>query len=125
MTGARRRRQAHFMLLASGALAAGAASSQTYPSKPVTVAVGNAAGGTPDILVRTLWATVKTTPFRSLKEVVDTEINKILTIPKFRQQLEEVGGIVRTLTPAEVRQYLRDEHERWGQIIKSSNVRPE
>jgi tripartite-type tricarboxylate transporter receptor subunit TctC len=58
-------------------------------------------------------------------DLLNTEINEILTIPKFRQQLEEVGGIVRTLTPAEVRQYRRDEHERWGQIIKSSNIGPE
>ena len=62
------------------------------------------------------------------KEIVDllnAEINRVLNVPRMRQSFEEVGGIVQTVSPEELRRYLRDEHQRWGQIIKSANLKPE
>ncbi|MFO0520957.1 MAG: Bug family tripartite tricarboxylate transporter substrate binding protein [bacterium] len=53
------------------------------------------------------------------------EINRILVQPKFRQRLEEVGGIVRTLTPAELRKFMAEEHVRWGALLKTANINPD
>lgn len=62
------------------------------------------------------------------KEIVDllnTEINKLLLTAKLRQPLEEVGGIVQPVNPEELRRYMREEHARWGRVIKSANLQPE
>jgi tripartite-type tricarboxylate transporter receptor subunit TctC len=62
------------------------------------------------------------------KEIVDqlnVEINRVLNAPRMRQSFEEVGGIVQTVSPEELRRFMRDEHQRWGQIIKSANLKPE
>jgi tripartite-type tricarboxylate transporter receptor subunit TctC len=56
---------------------------------------------------------------------LNADINKILAQPKFRQQLEDVGGIVRTLSPPELRDYMREEHRRWGQMLKTANIQPD
>ncbi len=57
--------------------------------------------------------------------LLNTEINRILVQPKFRQRLEEVGGIVRTLSPAELRKFMAEEHVRWGTLLKNAGVHPD
>jgi tripartite-type tricarboxylate transporter receptor subunit TctC len=67
-------------------------------------------------------------PKGTAKEIVDqlnVEMNRVLNSPRIRQQFEEVGGIVQTLSPDELRRFMREEHLRWGQIIKSADLRPE
>jgi tripartite-type tricarboxylate transporter receptor subunit TctC len=62
------------------------------------------------------------------KEIVNqlnTAINKIVLLPRFKTQLEDVGGIVRSLSPAQLRDYMREEHRRWGEILKSANIQPD
>lgn len=62
------------------------------------------------------------------KEIVDqlnTEFNRAVNSPRLRAQFEEVGGIVQTIGPDELRRFMRDEHQRWGQIVKSANLKPE
>ncbi|MCE2947840.1 MAG: Bug family tripartite tricarboxylate transporter substrate binding protein [bacterium] len=56
---------------------------------------------------------------------LNAEINKVLAQPKFRHRLEEVGGIVRTLAPAEVRRFMAEEHVRWGALLKTANIQPD
>ena len=56
---------------------------------------------------------------------LNTEINRILAQPKFRQRLEDVGGIVRTLSPAELRRFMAEEHVRWGALLKNAGVHPD
>jgi len=61
------------------------------------------------------------------KEIIDllnTEINRVLMSPRIRQRFEEVGGIVQTMSPEELRRFMREENKRWGQIIKSANLKP-
>ena len=62
------------------------------------------------------------------KEIVDqlnTEFNRAVNSPRLRQQFEEVGGIIQTISPDELRRFMREEHTRWGQIVKSANLKPE
>jgi tripartite-type tricarboxylate transporter receptor subunit TctC len=62
------------------------------------------------------------------KEIVDqlnVEMNRVLLSPRIRQQFEEVGGIVQTVNADELRRFIRDEQQRWGQIIKSADLKPE
>jgi tripartite-type tricarboxylate transporter receptor subunit TctC len=56
---------------------------------------------------------------------LNAEINRILVQPKFRLRLEEVGGIVRTLTPQELRRFMAEEHVRWGALLKNAGVHPD
>jgi tripartite-type tricarboxylate transporter receptor subunit TctC len=49
----------------------------------------------------------------------------VLLSPRIRQQFEEVGGIVQTVNADELRRFIRDEQQRWGQIIKSADLKPE
>ncbi|MFN7752750.1 MAG: Bug family tripartite tricarboxylate transporter substrate binding protein [Pseudomonadota bacterium] len=56
---------------------------------------------------------------------LNAEINRVLEQPAFRQRLEDVGGIVRTLSPAQLRTFMEEEHERWGRILRSAEIRPQ
>ena len=56
-------------------------------------------------------------------DLLNTEINRVLVSQRIRQQFEEVGGIVQTVSPEELRRFMREEHQRWGQIIKSANLK--
>lgn len=67
-------------------------------------------------------------PTGTPQEIVDmlnTELNKILLSAKIRQRLEDSGGMVRPVSPGNLRQFIREEHGRWGQIVRSANLRSE
>ena len=66
----------------------------------------------------------KGTP-REIVDQLNVEFNRALNSPRLRQQFEEVGGIVQTMNPDELRRFMREEHQRWGQIVKSANLKSE
>jgi hypothetical protein len=66
-----------------------------------------------------------TVPIDSIVAQLNVEINRILVQPKFRSRLEEVGGIVRTLAPQELRRFMAEEHVRWGALLKNAGVNPD
>lgn len=66
----------------------------------------------------------KDTP-REIVDRLNAEINRAQLTPRLLQQFEDVGGIVQPMTPEELRRYVRDEHQRWGQIVKSANLKSE
>jgi len=70
------------------------------------------------------WLAPKGTP-KEIVELLNAEINRLLLTPRIRQPLEEVGGIVQPLNPEETRRYLRDEHARWGRVVKAANLQAE
>lgn len=75
----------------------------------------------------TAWYSImapKGTP-KDIIELLNTEFNRALTSPRLRAQFEEVGGIVQPLNPDELRRFMREEHQRWGQVVKSANLKPE
>ena len=66
----------------------------------------------------------KGTP-REVIDLLNGEFNRALLSPRLRQQFEDVGGIVQPLNPDELRRFMREEHQRWGQIVKSADLKPE
>lgn len=66
----------------------------------------------------------KGTP-KDIIELLNAEFNRALMSPRLRQQFEEVGGIVQPMNPDDLRRFMREEHQRWEQIVKSANLKPE
>ncbi len=64
----------------------------------------------------------KGTP-KHIVEYLNVEMNKVLMSPKIRTPLEDVGGIVQPVNVKELRDFIRVEHDRWGQIVKTANLR--
>jgi tripartite-type tricarboxylate transporter receptor subunit TctC len=44
---------------------------------------------------------------------------------QLKSRLAELGDIPAPMTPAEFRQYIATETEKWGQVVKFANVKPE
>jgi tripartite-type tricarboxylate transporter receptor subunit TctC len=58
--------------------------------------------------------------------VLDKLANAIrgtLTKPAIDQKLRQLGGIVVASTPADYRNWLKDDHARWAQLIKAANIK--
>jgi tripartite-type tricarboxylate transporter receptor subunit TctC len=50
-------------------------------------------------------------------------IRGTLTKPAIDQKLRQLGGIVVASTPADYRNWLKDDHARWAQLIKAANIK--
>ena len=75
----------HLIALFIGTLACGTASAQPYPARPITMVVGNAAGGTPDILVRTLAVELKNALNQNIIVVNRTGANGAIAVDSVRR----------------------------------------
>jgi hypothetical protein len=51
--------------------------------------------------------------------------NGLLTDPKMKAQLENLGGAVLALSPAEFGKLIVDETEKWGKVIRSAGIKAE
>jgi tripartite-type tricarboxylate transporter receptor subunit TctC len=61
-------------------------------------------------------------------EIVDKlnkEINAGLVDPKMRARLDDLGGGIFPLSPAEFGKLIADETEKWGKVIRAANIKPE
>ena len=61
-------------------------------------------------------------------ETVDTlnkEINAGLANPKIKARLADLGASVLVGSPADFGELIAAETERWGKLIRTSNIRPE
>jgi|SRR5215470_16038766 len=61
-------------------------------------------------------------------EIVDklnSEINAALSDPKMMARILDLGGTVLPGSPADFRKLLVDETEKWGQVIRTANIKPE
>jgi tripartite-type tricarboxylate transporter receptor subunit TctC len=61
-------------------------------------------------------------------EVVDKlnrEINAALADAKLKAQITEFGGMILAGSRADFRKLIADETEKWGKVIRTSNIRPE
>ena len=56
-------------------------------------------------------------------KLLNGEINKILARPETRQRLLEFGGEPASGTPEELAAYVASEREKWGQVIRSENIK--
>jgi len=67
-------------------------------------------------------------PARTPKNIVtrlNAEVVKILAAPEMAQRLASQGAEPRSSTPDELLKFMRNESERWKQVIKSAGIRTE
>jgi tripartite-type tricarboxylate transporter receptor subunit TctC len=55
---------------------------------------------------------------------LNKEINAGLVDPKLKARLADLGGVALAMTPAEFRNFLADETEKWGKVIRAANIKP-
>ena len=61
-------------------------------------------------------------------EIIDklnTEINAVLADSKLQARLAELGAAAFTGSPADFRNFIADETERWGKVIKLADIKPD
>ncbi|MSP96471.1 MAG: tripartite tricarboxylate transporter substrate binding protein [Betaproteobacteria bacterium] len=56
-------------------------------------------------------------------KLLNGELNRILGRPETRQRLLDFGGEPASGTPEELNAYVVSEREKWGQVIKSANIK--
>jgi tripartite-type tricarboxylate transporter receptor subunit TctC len=66
----------------------------------------------------------KATP-AEIVEKLNKEINAGLAGPKIKARLADLGGDVLALSPADFGKLIADETEKWGKVIRSTNIKPE
>jgi tripartite-type tricarboxylate transporter receptor subunit TctC len=67
-------------------------------------------------------------PKNTPAEIVDKlnkEINAGLADPKVQARLADMGGMTLAGSPADFRQLIADETEKWGKVIKFAGIKPE
>jgi tripartite-type tricarboxylate transporter receptor subunit TctC len=62
---------------------------------------------------------------RAIVVKLNTEINRILKLPEFRERLAKVGAETAGGTPEEFQAYLAAETEKWGKVAKTANIKVE
>ena len=56
---------------------------------------------------------------------LNKEINAALADPTFKPRLGDVGGKALSGTPADLGKLIADETEKWGEVIRAANIKPE
>ena len=56
---------------------------------------------------------------------LNSEINGSLADRKFKERLADLGGAPLVMTPDEYKKLLANEIEKWGEVIRVANIRPE
>jgi tripartite-type tricarboxylate transporter receptor subunit TctC len=109
-------------LVKSGKLQALAISSaQRSSAAPDVPTVSEA--GVPGFDAATWFAVVapRDTP-RAVVERLGAEVGKALDNPKLLQRLEAQGLTVQKSTPAQSDKYIASEYEKWGRVVRESNI---
>jgi tripartite-type tricarboxylate transporter receptor subunit TctC len=73
------------------------------------------------------WAGVgapKATP-AEIVDKLNTEINAALADPKMKARLADLGGVVLPGSPADFGKFIAAETEKWGKVIRATNIKPE
>ena len=68
------------------------------------------------------------TPKNTSTEIVDKlnrEINVALADPKIRARIADLGSPVFASSPAEFANFIADETEKWGKVIRAANIKAE
>jgi len=58
-------------------------------------------------------------------EKINKEINAALTDPKIKARIADLGYTPFVSSPAEFAQFIADETEKWGKVIKSAGIKPQ
>jgi tripartite-type tricarboxylate transporter receptor subunit TctC len=65
----------------------------------------------------------KNTP-AEIVEKLNQEVGAALADANFKTRLAETGGLVFGNSPAEFRQFIAEEVDKWGKVIRTANVKP-
>jgi len=68
-----------------------------------------------------VWVPAATPP--EIVAKLNAEVNRIMVLPDVQQRLAAMGAEHATLTPREAHQLLKDDAERWGKIIRETNIK--
>ena len=66
----------------------------------------------------------KSTPAEIIDKL-NKEINAALADPKIKARLADLGGTPFPGSPADFGNFIADETEKWGKVIKFADIRPE
>ncbi len=58
-------------------------------------------------------------------DLLNREVNATLKDPKIKERIENMGSPVLLMSPAEFRQLIAVETERWAKVVKFANIQPE
>jgi tripartite-type tricarboxylate transporter receptor subunit TctC len=67
-------------------------------------------------------------PRNTPAKIIDTlnkEINAALADPKMKARIADLGGTVFAGTPTDFGKFIADETEKWAEVIRAANIRPE
>jgi tripartite-type tricarboxylate transporter receptor subunit TctC len=67
-------------------------------------------------------------PAKTPPEIIDKlnkEINAVLADPAIKTKLLDLGAEPMLMTPAEFGQYIADETEKWGKVVKFAHIKPD
>jgi tripartite-type tricarboxylate transporter receptor subunit TctC len=54
---------------------------------------------------------------------LNAEVRKALEGGDLKRRFAELGGEIKLMTPAELTSYVRSEHAKWAQVVKTSGAR--
>jgi tripartite-type tricarboxylate transporter receptor subunit TctC len=99
-------------------------SARRSPAAPNIPTVSEA--GSPD-LVMTSWlgllAPAKTPP--SIIAMINSQVGAILRDPAVQERLQAVGASATPSTPEQFAEHIRTERARWGEVLRTSGIKPE
>jgi tripartite-type tricarboxylate transporter receptor subunit TctC len=61
----------------------------------------------------------------AIVEKVSAEMRKSLAKPETQARMKQLGAIIVADSPAEFAAFLRKDHERWAQVIRTAGIRAE
>jgi tripartite-type tricarboxylate transporter receptor subunit TctC len=60
-----------------------------------------------------------------ITEVLNTEVNAVLTDPRLKARFADLGIIPMPMTPAECQKFITAETEKWAKVIKFASIKPD
>jgi tripartite-type tricarboxylate transporter receptor subunit TctC len=67
-------------------------------------------------------------PARTPPDIIDKlnkEINAILVDPTIKARFADLGSEPMVMTPAEFGQFVADQTQKWGKVVKAAGIKPE
>src|SRR5262249_62315671 len=61
-------------------------------------------------------------------KIIDTlnkEINAVVADPKMKARIADLGGTALTGSPTDFGKFINDETEKWAEVIRTANIKPE
>jgi tripartite-type tricarboxylate transporter receptor subunit TctC len=66
----------------------------------------------------------KNTPTETVDKL-NNEINAAFADPRIKARIAELGATALPGSPADFGQFIADEIEKWGKVIRAANIKPE